>query len=71
MFCLASSSLLAGLPERLVFSGIEGSVNSEISMKVLERAYQQMSIAVVYKPLPGERSLQTSNSGRLVVGSSG
>ena len=65
IFCLVNSTTLARTPERLVFSGIEGSVNSEISMQVLERAYQQLGIAVVYKPLPGERSLHTSNSGEV------
>jgi len=47
----------------LVFSGIKGSVNSDISMRVLEPAYKQLGINVEYLPQPGERSLKSSNSG--------
>jgi len=51
--------------QKLIFSGIQGSVNSEISMQVLKRAYQQIGIEVMYLPLPGERALRTANAGKV------
>ena len=50
---------------KLVFSGIEGSLNSDISMQVLKEAYAEIGIDVEYMPLPGERSLRTSNAGKV------
>lgn len=49
----------------LQFSGIKGSENSLISMKVLTKAYNRLGIKIKYLPLPGERSLRTSNSGKV------
>ena len=51
--------------QTLVFTGIQGSVNSEISFSVLQEAYRQISIEIEYLPLPGERALQTANAGRV------
>jgi len=50
---------------KLVFSGIQGSANSDISMRVLQHAYQQLGIDIEYLPLPGERALRTSDSGEV------
>ena len=50
---------------KLVLSGIQGSVNSDISMRVLKHAYQQLGIDIEYLPLPGERALRTSDSGEV------
>jgi len=57
--------VLAQAKTPMVFSGIEGSVNSDISMQVLEKAYTRLGIAIKYLPLPGERALRTSNSGQI------
>ncbi|OOZ38100.1 hypothetical protein BOW53_16550 [Solemya pervernicosa gill symbiont] len=51
--------------QTLVFSGIEGSVNTDISLQVLEEAYQKLGITVEYRPLPGERALRTADTGRV------
>jgi len=51
--------------QKLVFSGIQGAVNSDISFKVLQEAYKALDINIEYFPLPGERSLQTSNAGKV------
>ena len=51
--------------EKLVFTGIEGAVNSDIGMKVLSKAYSKLGIKVIYHPLPGERSLRVANSGKV------
>ena len=51
--------------DSLIFSGIEGSVNSDISMQVLTEAYAQLSINIEYLPLPGARALHKSNSGEV------
>jgi len=58
-----SASLGAQDKTLLIFSGIEGSVNSEISMQVLEKAYAKLGLQIQYRPLPGERALRASNSG--------
>lgn len=50
-------------PRNLVISGIEGSINSEISEMVLSKAYEKIDINLNFMPLPGQRSLVTSNSG--------
>ncbi len=47
----------------LVFTAIEGSVNSDISMTVLREAYAELGIDVTMRPLPAERAIRTSNSG--------
>jgi len=52
-------------PPKLILSGIEGSVNSDISLIVLKQAYRKLGIEVEYNPLPGERALQTANSGKV------
>ena len=49
----------------LVFSGIEGSANTEISLRVLKEAYKKIGIDVTYLPLPGERALRSSNAGQV------
>ncbi|WP_127716987.1 ABC transporter substrate-binding protein [Halobacteriovorax sp. HLS] len=46
-------------------SGIQGSLNSEISYAVLSEAYSQIGYTLKWKPLPAERSLRTSNSGEV------
>ena len=51
--------------ERLVFSGIKGAVNSDISMRVLKEAYAKLGIDIEMRELPGERALRTSNSGEV------
>lgn len=52
-------------PPVLVFSGIEGSVNSDISMQVLHKAYAKLGLRIRYLPLPGERALRTANAGKV------
>ena len=51
--------------EKLLFSGIRGSVNTDISMRVLKEAYKKLDIEVEVLPLPGARALQSSNSGKV------
>jgi len=51
--------------ETLIFSGIKGAVNSEIGMEVLSVAYSRLGIKIKYRPLPGERSIRSSNSGKV------
>lgn len=48
---------------RLDFSGIENSLNTYISMRVLTEAYAQLGIGVFARELPAERSLRSSNAG--------
>lgn len=62
IWCLLLGASIANGRE-LVFSGIEGSVNSDISVRVLREAYGQLGFTVKYIPLPGERSLRTANNG--------
>jgi len=50
---------------RVVLSGIKDAVNSDISLIVLKQAYGKLGIDVEYVPLPGERALQTANSGEV------
>lgn len=51
--------------EKLVFTGIKGAVNSDIGMDVLTKAYSQLGIKILYRPLPGERALRVANSGKV------
>jgi len=51
--------------QKLVFSGIKDSVNSDISFLVLKEAYNKLGFSVEYRPLPGERALRTANAGEV------
>jgi len=51
--------------DTLIFSAIEGSVNSEISRIVMKEAYQRIGIEIEVKEYPGIRSLETSNAGEV------
>lgn len=56
---------ISAIENPLIFSGIKGSENSHISMKVLTKAYNRLGIKIKYRPLPGERALRTSNAGKV------
>ena len=58
-------SMTCSAKEPLKITGIKGSVNSTISTAVLKEAYQQIGMEIEYIPLPGARSLHTSNSGEV------
>lgn len=49
----------------ITVSGIQGSLNSEISFAVLSEAYSQIGHTLKWRALPAERSLRTSNSGEV------
>jgi len=63
LFILCMAWTQSVVSQQLVFSGIEGSVNSDISMRVLREAYKKLNIHITYRPLPGERAIQESNNG--------
>lgn len=65
LLCLVLTPGLVQAQGKLVFSGIQGSVNSDISFAVLKRAYKKLGYDVEFIPLPGERALQRSNSGQV------
>jgi len=56
-------NVIAQAENKLIFSGISGAVNSDISMRVLSEAYKEIGFDVKFLPLPGERALRASNSG--------
>lgn len=49
--------------EILKFSGIEGSLNTEISRRVLAEAYRRIGIEIVVEKAPAERSLRLASNG--------
>lgn len=51
--------------EKLIFSSIEGSINSIVAERILKRAYSQMGIKIEIYPMPGERALFSSNNGQV------
>jgi len=64
LFTVILFSPLTVLSEtKLKFSGIQGSLNSDISFQVLKEAYALLNIQIEYVPLPGERALRMSNAG--------
>lgn len=66
IFCiivLLSQSSFAD--RKLVFAGIKGSLNTDISMIVLKEVYSKLGIEIELLALPAERALHTSNSGKI------
>ena len=66
-FILMLAILLSGFgfSKSIKVSGIENSINSEISKLVLQKAYAKLGIELIYIPLPGQRALVESNSGKV------
>jgi len=58
---------LSGFSNPLVFSTIQRSTATKVDMseKVLRKAYEKLGITIRVLPLPGKRSLSTSNSGKV------
>ncbi len=63
LYVVLSSSMALG--ETLRFAGIKGSLNTYISMQVLEEAYAKLGIRIELVELPAERALYVSSSGKL------
>lgn len=52
----------------LVLSGINGSLNSDISWLVVKEAYAQLGVKAVWRRLPAGRSLQMADAGKGIDG---
>lgn len=65
LFIIAFFFNQSSIAQTLKLSGIKGSLNTYISMQVLEEAYAQLGLKVELVELPAERALYVSNSGRL------
>lgn len=62
---LTSVSLLHAKSPSLVFTTIEGSINSKPCIEILTQAYEQLDIQFRVKYYPAERSLVAANKGTL------
>jgi len=65
LFSLAFNTSYAQTKTMLVFSTIEGSVNAEVSSRVMIEAYKRIGVEIEILPLPAKRTLFVSNSGEL------
>ncbi|MCE9680600.1 transporter substrate-binding domain-containing protein [Shewanella sp. AS1] len=51
--------------ETLSFSGVQGSERAELAAVVLQQAYQQIDISVLFKPMNAKQGAESANAGDL------
>lgn len=62
LLCMPASA--APLPERIVLSRIDNDPVSDMAYQILQEAYRRLGIPLAAMPLPAERSLSYSSSGK-------
>ena len=64
-FCLASLLFQqADAKEKLIFSGVEGSPDTQAAAAVLKEAYHRQNVEIEFHWLPGQTALAYANSGQ-------